>query len=97
MQKARATSARHCARRAWESDAALTMLIENYGQQDSCAAQISHLYASRGDADNAFRWLERGFAQRDARLAYLIAVPFFDPIKHDPRWPTFVKKIGFDT
>ena len=79
-----------------ESDTALKMLIEKYGQQDSCAAQISHVYASRGDADNAFRWLERGYAQRDAGLAYLIAVPFFDSIKHDPRWPVFVKKMGFE-
>ena len=78
-----------------ESDTALAMLIEKHGQEH-CAVQISHLHAIRGDADGTFLWLERAYSQRDAGLSYIIAAPFFDPVKHDPRWAVFVKKMGLE-
>jgi TolB-like protein/tetratricopeptide (TPR) repeat protein len=77
-----------------ESDAALAELIAKHAGHS--AAQISHLHSGRGDADGTFKWLECAYAQRDAGLSYIIAAPFFEPIKHDPRWPVFVKKMGFE-
>ncbi|MBL8524233.1 MAG: TIR domain-containing protein [Betaproteobacteria bacterium] len=77
-----------------ESDEALAELIAKHAGHS--AAQISHLHAGRGDADGTFEWLECAYEQRDAGLSYIIAAPFFDPIKHDPRWPVFVKKMGFE-
>ena len=74
------------------SDNALALLIEKHAHHS--AVQISYLYAIRGDADATFLWLERAYQQRDAGLSYTNALPFFDPVKHDPRWAPFVKKLG---
>ncbi len=76
-----------------ESNNALAMLIEKHAH--SSAVQISSLYAIRGDADATFLWLERAYQQRDAGLVYANALPAFDPVKHDPRWRPFLKKMGF--
>ena len=75
-----------------ESDKALAAMVEKHGHHS--AVQISHLYAIRGDADSTFEWLERAYQQRDAGLTYVNALPLFDPIKSDPRWVAFVKKMG---
>ena len=75
-----------------ESDNALATLVEK--RAHSSAVQISSLYAIRGDADATFLWLERAYQQRDAGLVYSNALPFFDPVKHDPRWHPFLKKMG---
>lgn len=77
-----------------DSDVALAMLIEKHSTHST--AQIAHLHAVRGDADGAFLWLERGFALRDAGLAATKVAPFFARVRHDPRWPLFLKKMGFD-
>ena len=75
-----------------ESDKALATMVKKHGNHS--AVQISHLYAIRGDADSTFEWLERAYQQRDAGLTYSNALPLFDPIKSDPRWVAFVKKMG---
>ena len=75
-----------------ESNNALARLVEKHGLYS--AVQISSLYAIRGDADATFLWLERAYQQRDSGLMYSNALPFFDPVKHDPRWSPFLKKMG---
>ena len=53
----------HAAGRRSESDTALQELIAKY--QTDCAYQIAEVYGARGEADLAFDWLERAYAQRD--------------------------------
>ena len=52
--------------RGWkkESDAALAELIAKWHRQ--AAFQIAEVYAFRGEADQAFRWLEKAYSQRDS-------------------------------
>ncbi len=75
-----------------ESDAALATLIKDDG--DVGAFQIAEVYSGRGDKDNAFVWLERARRQQDAGLAYFPNDPLLDPLRSDPRWAAFQRKMG---
>jgi hypothetical protein len=52
-----------------ESDAALVELVAKH--HASWAFQIAEVYGFRGEADRAFEWLERAYAQRDIGLTYI--------------------------
>ena len=51
------------------SDAAFGELAERH--QAGASFQIAEMYAFRGEADEAFEWLERAYAQRDPALSWL--------------------------
>ena len=51
--------------------------------------------AYRGDVDQAFDWLERAYAQRNAGLCQMKREPFLRNLHGDPRWQLFLKKMGF--
>lgn len=77
--------------RVEESDRALSDLLSK-GEQWGC--QIAAVYATRGDKDNAFRWLERALELHDSGLPSTKSVPLLRNLHDDPRWPAFLKKIG---
>jgi TolB-like protein/Tfp pilus assembly protein PilF len=52
----------------------------------SDAYQIAEAYAWCGDAELAFRWLDRARAQRDGGLPVLQVDPLFRSLRADPRW-----------
>lgn len=80
----------HSLGRKKESDAALAELIAKY---PGMAFQTAEAYAFRGEADRAFEWLERAYAQRDGGLAQMEGDPLLKNIEHDPRYATFLKKM----
>jgi TolB-like protein/Tfp pilus assembly protein PilF len=84
----------HVLGRGAESDKALREVIEKYA--GDCASQISDVYAVRGEADAAFEWLERAYAQRDPGLVQMKMNPRLRPLHGDPRWGVFLKKMGLD-
>ena len=56
---------------------------------------IADVYAVRGDADQAFAWLNRGLAARDPGVAALYEDPFLVPaLRNDPRLAVLMKKLG---
>jgi hypothetical protein len=74
-----------------ESDEALARVIaegENWGYQ------IAVVHASRGEVDDAFRWLERSYDLHDSGVVLAGATPFFAGLHSDPRWTPFMKKVG---
>ncbi|MEO6168562.1 MAG: adenylate/guanylate cyclase domain-containing protein [Chitinophagales bacterium] len=73
------------------ADVQLNKLVVEY--QDDWAYQIAQNYAWRGDADKAFYWLDRAYVQRDGGLAELYGDPFFDKLKDDTRYTSFMKKM----
>jgi hypothetical protein len=79
---------------AEQSEHALRDLIEAYA--DDSAYQIAEACGARGEADPAFRWLERAYAQRDGGLLDLKTGPYFRTLHGDPRWNAFLKKMGFE-
>jgi TolB-like protein/Tfp pilus assembly protein PilF len=82
----------HALGRNAESDAALHDLIEKEGQ--TAAFQIAEAYAYRGEIDQAFAWLDRGYAQRDSGILALKIDPLLRSLGGDPRFDTLLKKIG---
>jgi len=74
-----------------ESDAALAEFIKKFG--DVGAFQAAEIYAYRGEADQAFEWLERAYRQRDGGCAHVKGDPLLKNIERDPRWAAFLKKM----
>lgn len=64
------------------------------GREYDWALQIAENYAWRGNADQAFYWLERALEQRDGGLDEILGNPFFDSIRGDPRFKVFLKKMN---
>ena len=64
----------------------------------SFATYIAMVYAMRGDADNAFMWLDRAVAARDPGVATLYELPWLVPaLRKDPRMAALCRKLGLPT
>jgi serine/threonine protein kinase len=83
----------HAAGRTSESDRALGELIDRFA--DHSAAQIAEVYATRGETDQAFDWLERAHADRDTGLTEVRSNPRLRSLHADPRWGAFLDRMGF--
>ena len=77
------------------SEGELQELALKYG--DDTAYQVAEVYAARGDANAAFQWLERAHAQRDGGLMDVKTSPYLHSLHNDPRWLTFLAKMGLAT
>jgi TolB-like protein/Tfp pilus assembly protein PilF len=74
-----------------ESDAALAAFKSKYGAEG--AYQIAEMHAFRGEADLAFEWLERAYAQRDPGVTEIKGDRLFRTLIDDPRYKAFLKKM----
>jgi len=64
----------------------------------SFATYIAMVYAMRGDADNAFMWLDRAVAARDPGVATLYELPWLVPaLRKDPRMAALCRRLGLPT
>jgi TolB-like protein/lipoprotein NlpI len=82
----------HALGRKADSDTALAALIAKYGKDAAC--NIAWVYAFRGEADQAFAWLDKAVAYHDTGLAEIVPENLFNKIHGDPRWLPFLDKIG---
>jgi eukaryotic-like serine/threonine-protein kinase len=55
---------------------------------------IATLYADLGDKDQAFRWLNTAYQERDWLLVGLKTNSLLDPIRSDPRFAELMRKVG---
>jgi TolB-like protein/DNA-binding winged helix-turn-helix (wHTH) protein/tetratricopeptide (TPR) repeat protein len=60
----------------------------------SPAYAIASMYAELGDKDQAFRWLDTAYQERDLYLLGLKTDFLLDPIRSDPRFAGLVRKVG---
>jgi TolB-like protein/predicted Ser/Thr protein kinase len=60
----------------------------------SSAYEIATMYADLGDKDQAFRWLNTAYQERDRLLPGLKADFSLDPLRSDPRFAELVRKVG---
>jgi serine/threonine protein kinase len=60
----------------------------------SSAYDIASLYAELGDKDQAFRWLNTGYEERDAALIGIKTDFALDSLRADQRYAELVRKIG---
>jgi TolB-like protein/DNA-binding winged helix-turn-helix (wHTH) protein len=74
------------------SDASLAHLLKSYAA--SIPAGVAAVYAFRGEPDEAFKWLDRAYGQKDALLYRLKFSPEFDGVHGDPRYRAFLKKMN---
>jgi len=81
----------HALGRRSESDAALAALKSKYAGE--MAYQIAEVHAFRGEADLAFEWLERAYAQRDGGLVDIKGDRFLRELAGDPRYKAFLRKL----
>ena len=57
------------------------------------AYQIAEVHAWRGEADQAFAWLERARAQRDTAMFWLKTDPLLRKIRGDPRFAAILRRV----
>ncbi|HSB08948.1 MAG TPA: winged helix-turn-helix domain-containing protein [Blastocatellia bacterium] len=55
---------------------------------------VATIYAGLNDKDQAFRWLERAFEERDIWIMNLAVDPQFTPLRSDRRFTDLLKRIG---
>ena len=82
----------HALGRKADSDAALAALIAKY--EKDAPYNIAYVYAYRGEADQAFEWLDKAIEYGDPGLADIVTENLFDKIHADPRWLPFLRKVG---
>jgi TolB-like protein/DNA-binding winged helix-turn-helix (wHTH) protein/Flp pilus assembly protein TadD len=75
-----------------DSDAALAQYIKGYANYSPSG--VATVYAFRGESDEAFKWLDRAYAQRDTLLSGIKYRTEFDNLHDDPRWKAFLKKMN---
>jgi TolB-like protein/Tfp pilus assembly protein PilF len=81
----------HALGRRGESDTALAALKGKHA--DVAAYQIAEVHAFRGEADLAFEWLERAYAQRDGGVVEIKGDRLMRGLVRDPRYNAFLKKM----
>ena len=83
----------NAAGRHTQAHASLSELIEKYSSH--LAFQIAEAYATFGETEEAFKWLETAFGVRDPGLAQLKWSTSLIPLHADPRWAALLKRVGF--
>jgi TolB-like protein/class 3 adenylate cyclase/Flp pilus assembly protein TadD len=82
----------HALGRKADSDAALAALIAKYEKEGP--SNIASVYAFRGEADQAFEWLDKAVQYGDGGLGEIVTDNLLAKIHADPRWLAFLRKIG---
>ena len=74
-----------------ESDAALAQFTKIYGPY--MPSGVAAAYAFRGESDEAFKWLDRAYAEKDTLLHAIKYRTEFNKLHDDPRYKAFLKKM----
>src|SRR5213596_3136678 len=72
----------------------LTQLLQAREKRYVSAPVIAAVYVALGDKEEAFRWLERAFAEHSGILQWIAFLPEFRPLHSDARFPHLLKRIG---
>lgn len=54
---------------------------------------VALAYVGLGDVDEAFRWLERAYAEHAAGMDTIAITPAFAPLHADPRWTRLLRRM----
>src|SRR5205814_5415345 len=72
----------------------LDELSELSGRKYVSAYRLAAIYAALGDTEQAFRWLNRAYEERDGWLIWLKSDPVLDNLRSDERFTTLLGRIG---
>ena len=84
---------------AGEKEKAQTILneaLERSKQDYFSPCFIAVIYMGLNDKDNAFKWLEKGYADRDPAQCNINCGALFSSLRPDPRWHVLMRKMGFE-
>ena len=82
----------HAMGRKAESDAALARVTEE--RAGDVAFEIAQAHAYRGEAEQAFAWLERAYAQKDVELYWIKGDRLLKSLEGDPRYKAFLRRMN---
>lgn len=71
------------------------MLKESAGRYLS-PYHIALIYNALDEPDETFAWLERGFEQRDIRMAFLKVEPKWNNLRSEPRFVSLLKRMNLE-
>jgi len=74
--------------RVWAKD------LENLQTVGASPVVVAGVYTRLGDTNNAFKWLEKGYVERDGFLVALNADPDWKPLRSDPRFADLLRRVG---
>lgn len=77
-----------------EANAVVNELLELNERRYVTPAALVFAYTGLGDKDQAFLWMEKSYQERSNFMAYLKTVPLLDPLRSDPRFADFVRRVG---
>ena len=74
----------------------LKELEERYAKGEANGHYIARVYASLGDRDQVFTWLEKDFRQHSGLLPLITWWFSFDDLRSDPRYADLVCRMGLE-
>jgi len=77
----------------WSKILEFTMQDVKKGQ-DAPALSLAHIYSELGERDEAFKWLEKAYENKDGDLAWLKVEPKWDNLRDDPRFANILRRMG---
>src|SRR2546421_11275162 len=80
--------------RQMEARNILAQLLQAREKRYVSAPVIAAVYVAFGDKEEAFRWLERAFAEHSGILQWIAFLPEFRPLHSDERFPHLLRQIG---
>ncbi len=80
--------------RQMEARNILAQLLQAREKRYVSAPVIAAVYTAFGDKEEAFRWLERAFAEHSGILQWIAFLPEFRPLHSDARFPHLLRRIG---
>ena len=72
-------------------------MLELSKQQPVSAYSIASLYATLGEKDRAFEWLEKVYQERNYYVVFLNVDPALDSLRGDPRFADLLTRIGLNS
>ena len=74
----------------------LNELRDRAGREYVLPYSIAIINIALGERDEAFRWLETGYQQRDEQLTLLKVDPVFGPLRADSRFTDLLRRVHLD-
>jgi len=56
---------------------------------------LARIYSELGERDEAFKWLEKAYANKEAELTYMKVSPIWDKLREDPRFADMLRRLRF--
>jgi serine/threonine-protein kinase len=72
----------------------LDQLVQESEKRYVSAPSIAAVYVAFGEKEEAFRWLDRAFAEHSGILQWIAFLPEFRPLHSDARFPHLLRRIG---